>query len=266
MRSAIVCMTHCPFYLEDWIQHHQELGFDRIYLRLEGERTGSFLQKLASYPIIRILEYQYYPMGDQMDRQGFLVQNAIIESKKENIDFLLHIDDDELFFLYGNVSLHSFLEKYRNHRDFLHFGNVEAVYPETDQPTQKMCFQKTKKFTPCFKTYCRGYGNGKSMACIRNCPSIQPFGVHFFSGKAVEIPTEEAIILHYESCDYEDWKWKFSKSNPSVSTFPFYKKSSVQLQKYQECLQNRKNEECEADLFRFYKEQTKQQKKVLNIN
>lgn len=253
MKSAIVCMTHCPFFLLEWIEYHEKMGFDRIYLRLEGEKIEPTLKNLGQYPIVKILEKQYYPMGDQMERQSFLVMNAIEECKKENIDFLLHIDDDELFYL-PKTSLSQFLLDHQYDKDFLHFHNVEAVYPFSDSKNERQCFQRTQWFRPCFETSCRGYGNGKSMACIKNSMFIQPHGVHFFTGNGIEIPKEEALILHYESCDYEEWKWKFSRPNPSH--FTFYEESRNQLNNFQTCSLQEDPTQCEKKVWEFYQTST----------
>lgn len=238
MKCAVVCMSHCPFYLENWVDYHCKLGFDRIYLRLEGPKVEDYLKRLKNHPVVKILEYQLYPMGNQMERQSFLVMSAIEESKKEGIDFLLHIDDDELFFLSApDDRLTDFLRRHSKDRDFLHFQNVEAVYKKDRQP--RTCFEAVSRFRDCRKEECRGYGNGKSMACLKNSPDVQVFGVHYFTGKGKNIDPNEAKILHYESCDFEEWKWKFSRPNPS--NFRFYQESRKQISScersgHQDCL------------------------------
>lgn len=253
MRTAIVCMSHCPHYLEDWVNHHADLGFDRIYLRIEGEKTADYLRLFRGHRIVRVLEYQFYPIGNQMDRQGFLVNSAIEKAREENIDFLLHIDDDELFYL-PSQTLQEFLSKHKRDKDYLHFQNIEAVYPPNS--LGQTCFQRTKFFKKCYETNCRGYGNGKSMACIRNSNRVESFGVHFFKGEKIEIPPEEAVILHYESCDFEDWKWKFSQTNKPTHNFSFYKKSKEAIEDFNDC----NHDKCEEILRQFYETQTGQMK------
>jgi len=67
------------------------------------------------------------------------------------------------------------------------------------------------------------------MACLFNSTDVRPNGVHYFSGDQVDVDPEEALILHYESCDFEEWKWKFSRPNPS--NFEFYQESRDAIQK-----------------------------------
>lgn len=244
MNVAIVCMTMCPDHLIDWVGYHLRLGFCRIYLRLEGGVMMDMETRLSRFPEVSILERELYPMGDQMERQCFLVDVAIDRAREESHDLLLHIDDDELFFTEDLQQLLKRMEKYRGW-DYLHFTNAEALYPPSGRNVS--CLRKTEWFHECSRTEpCRGYGNGKSMVRL-DSPVAGSFGVHFFQGKGLDVPPDDARILHFESCDFDLWKWKFSVSNPS--NFPFYKKSRDAIARCQDAADK---EECNKMLFNAY--------------
>ena len=240
MNVAIVCMSRSPDFLLDWVRYHLRVGFCKIYLRLEGENTIEMSQKLQSFPRVDVLETELYPMGDQMIRQCFLVNLAIKKARDESHDLLLHIDDDELFYCPDLQRMLRQMDAVRGW-DFLHFSNVEALYPHDQHDTP--CFHKTEWFHECtFKEPCRGYGNGKSMVRV-DSPRAECFGVHYFKGKGHDVPREKACILHFESCDYDTWKRKFDTFIPSQ--FPFYKYSHDAVQ---QCSTSAYPEECEKTL------------------
>lgn len=242
MNVGIATMTRCPDNLFEWIQYHFDLGISKIYLRLEGPRLIETLKHLRAFPDVIVLESELYPEGDQMVRQIFLVHNAIEHARQHSIDFLLHIDDDEL--LHVKPSLQEVIRSmnYDNDYDYLHIDNVEAVYPVVRDNTTS-CFQITNRFRDCTRSDCRSYGNGKSMARITR--TTEPDGVHYFKGRKRHIPSDMARILHFESCDFEGWKQKFSMLPPSK--FVFYRQSHDAVKRASEC-----GSACDDELHRTY--------------
>ena len=238
MNIAVVCMTICPDHLIDWVNYHLKQGFCKIYLRLEGEKILETEQNLKQFSQVEVLEKEMYPMGNQMDRQCFVVNAAIERAREESHDFLLHIDDDELF--YCERGLQPLLEKMNRVQDwdYLHFSNAEALYPL--DTIDVSCFRRTEWFHQCSHTEpCRGYGNGKSMVRV-DSPAAECWGVHFFKGKGKSVAVSDACILHFESCNFDLWKQKFSVENPS--NFPFYKQSRKIIQ---QCRTGTNHDECD---------------------
>lgn len=261
MDVAIVTMTRCPADLPEWIEYHLGIGISRIYLRLEGDRLMDMSIQLRKYPEIRVLETNVYPDGDQMVRQIFLVEAAVEMARQESMDYLLHIDDDELLHIHPGLGLQEMLMEMEKESeyDYLHLDNIEAVYPHTAIEINKSCFQKTTWFRECKKYSCRSYGNGKSMA--RLSATTTPEGVHYFKGKRKDIPSTMAWILHFESCDFEAWREKFRSLPPS--SFSFYDQSHKAIQQHQQP-GNEKN------LYRIYTEltgfQSVQDEPLINIH
>jgi hypothetical protein len=225
MDVAIATMTLCPPDLSEWIEYHFRIGISRIYLRLEGERMMNTISILERYPDVIVLETQMYPEGDQMLRQTMFVETAIERALEDSMDFLLHIDDDELLYIHPGLGLSDLLSQMGNDYDYLHIDNVEAVYPHTSK--DQSCYRRTVLFRECNRQPCRSYGNGKSMA--RLSKNTSPHGVHYFKGIRKDIPHTMALILHFESCDFTTWKQKFKILPPS--SFSFYKDSHRLVQK-----------------------------------
>jgi len=255
MDVAIVCMTRCSNDLLKWVEYHLEIGFSRIYLRLEGDKILTTMKELHKYREVKVLEQEVSPMGAQMARQEFLVEEAIKTAREESIDYLLHIDDDELFHVSaaGLQGMLREMEDVKNGEwDYLVFDNVEAVYPHTKDTQSKTCFEKTSWFHDCYDSPCRGYGNGKSMTKI-DIEDPAPLGVHSFRGRSVRVPKKMAMILHYESCDFDLWRLKF-QTLKEPTNFPFYEQSKEAVQNHANC--NAHPAQCDAQLYDFYKRRT----------
>lgn len=248
MDVAIVAMTRCPPFLTDWVAYHIGIGIRRIYLRIEGERSLEAARELSAFREVVILEHELYPMGNQMDRQCFLVDVALERASRDSMDLLLHIDDDELF--YAERGLQEVIReamRISGDWDFLHFTNVEAVYPPDS--TNKTCFRRTEWFHECSRTEpCRGYGNGKSMALVGR---TECFGVHYFKGRGLDVPPSTAVILHFESCDFDSWRVKFRANVPS--NFPFY---SISRDAVRQCESSTDPSSCERVMLGAYKTMT----------
>lgn len=256
MNVAIVCMTRCPNHLIQWIEYHLGIGFSRIYLRLEGERILEMGMPLQQYREVIVLEQEVAPMGAQMARQEFLVEEAIKRAKEESVDYLLHIDDDELFHGKHMAGLQGLVREMEDVQggewDFMIFDNVEAIYPHEISDQSKTCFDKTTWFHDCYDSPCRGYGNGKSMTKI-DIEDPGPLGVHFFRGRSVRVPKTLGMILHYESCDFDLWMIKFKTLKESTD-FPFYENSKEAIHHHARCKAH--PSQCDAQLYAFYKRHT----------
>ena len=188
-----------------------------------------------------------------MDRQKIHVNNGIKICEDKDIDFIIHMDADELLYVKGDKHtkknnlryyLNNIPKKYSN----LHLKNYEAVFPDMEDK----CFN-TNKFIDCKKGKCLSYANGKSIGRISN--DIKFNGPHNFNGKTFQIE-DKIAILHHDSCTYKQWETKFNllkntdNNKMKKIPFPFYKNSIKQLQK---CNDNKSN--CKNNLKKYYKEQ-----------
>jgi hypothetical protein len=221
-RVAIATMVTTQPDFQHWITYHLGL-VDRIYLKIENAQE---IVELASrYP-----EKIYYEVTDdgnqtklnnyftQMDRQKEFVDRMIKKAKSEGIDYMFHIDADEL--ISSSSDLRSHLTSVPQDTACIHFKNFEAVFKNNTH-----CFQAVK-FMDCQREACTSYANGKSCAVIKNDPTFN--GPHYFSGKVYEMDDNKIKILHFDSCTYDAWKQKFSrmtKTKPGDIPLTFYKNS-----------------------------------------
>ena len=252
-KIAIATMVSEQPDFDEWIRHHLNvIGVDRIYLRIEN--TPQIVAIAAQYPIRFITKWaddggaikknNYFA---QMDRQGDFVNRMIQKAKNEDgIDFLFHIDADEL--IRTSRSLSDVLREVPGHYACIHMKNFEAQYNGDTQS----CF-KSAGFLDCTKDACTSYANGKSGAVLKNNPRYH--GPHYFHGALYDIPANELCILHYDSCTFDQWKSKFTRmkeTDPAkVANFPFYKESIEMI----------RSGKPDAELLQFYQQRKHEKQK-----
>jgi hypothetical protein len=242
-RVAIVTMTKKPIDLQIWIDHHlNKLKVDKIYLRVEeSPEVEGIVEKFNKQGKINV-EYDNRKIDNsdsyyiQMDRQKMFVNKIKEECRKNKIEYLLHIDDDELFYIDKNKynviqdffkSIHG--KVLENNLSNIHFENIEAVF----QKNKKHCFD-TDKFLDCrIRGNCKSYCNGKSATNVNL--SGEFFGPHNFSGKVLNIERNDACVLHFDSACFEKWYQKFENlshltSQEKLDSIPFkFYKNSIKL-------------------------------------
>jgi hypothetical protein len=124
------------------------------------------------------------------------------------VEWLIHIDADE--------KLHGDLEEIRRLPESVRtfwMENEEAVYSEVPTSADS-CFQAAK-FSKCSRgEKCVSYGNGKGGG--RMAADVFFNGPHRFGstwntkGNDTEKKLQGVVVQHYESCDYDAFKDKFT--------------------------------------------------------
>lgn len=238
---AIVAMMKQPTNLEKWLDYHiNKLKFDHIYLRIEDTPELKRLEsKCSQYNKNLTIIYEsnvdtknnYWTIQTrQINIINETINKVNIKKKELGIQdaFLLHIDDDEL--LYINPKFEDVKHMFYSNKDIIknnkinnvHFYNFEAVFPKN----QTHCFN-TDQFIDCSLGGCKSYANGKSAGVITE--NSKSNGPHYFKGKSINVPKEDALVLHFDSCVFEKWYKKFSNlsntKNEKDIPFGFYKDS-----------------------------------------
>uniref|UniRef100_A0A6S8CGW5 Glycosyltransferase family 92 protein n=1 Tax=Aureoumbra lagunensis TaxID=44058 RepID=A0A6S8CGW5_9STRA len=247
LRLGIVVMTKRPIEFEEWLRYHfYTIGVERFYVRCEDTPELASIVQKAPWSYVVEVEYIMQSERDyfvQMDRQANNVSNAIQKAKIAGLDWLLHIDDDELLYCpHGPQQFFQLLRSLDGHICEAHMQNIEALVPtdECIKPfTSCTCFViSTTKFA--------SYTNGKSIGRI-SClgGSLKPHGPHHFrcattnnksnvKSRSVQVAPAIGVILHYESCTYERWSQKYcelalrhghDKNIHTKLPFPFYRDS-----------------------------------------
>lgn len=264
-KVAIVTMVNKQPNFESWLDHHlNNLKIDLVILRVEDTPEYKPLVKPfgdrvdASFYTKEEINLKHNYFG-QMERQEIFVNEAIEKAKQRNIDYIFHIDSDELIYVHPDnqktsrdILLRKYLEEVHPDYSCIHFKNFEAVFPNMEEK----CFN-TNRFIDCKKGQCLSYANGKSVGRVKK--GIKFRGCHYFTGKVFDITDDKLAVLHFDSCTYSKWKDKFNllkdtnEDKLKKIPFPFYQNS---IKKMQKCDSENKNEkECNEDLEKYYQEQ-----------
>ena len=233
---GVVTMVKNPIDYGKWIEYYLDfLKIDKIYIRVEDTPSLEPTLKLYSgrykgridYVLSGKVDFKN-TYDDMQGRQSRFINDCISKAKVDNIQYLIHADDDELFMInnkYKNVG--DFFKTVPKSVDNVHFKNIEAVFPNE---TPETCFS-TDRFINCSKGSCKSYANGKSAGKVSN--SLQPRGPHYFNGKTLNIDVNDACVLHFESCNFEKWYDKFKTLSDiddkvfNKIPFKFYKDSII---------------------------------------
>jgi hypothetical protein len=225
-RVALVTFMRGPTELPYWLDHYRALGVVAFFVRLED--SPNWEKYLRQQPDVSLLEVgesdaQSSNYHSLMQRQETFV-NKVLKgaARAQRVDWLLHLDQDEL--------LHGSLEVFRRLDDrvkVVHLENVEAVYDRSDNGVT--CF-KAMRFARCGAgEKCRSYANGKGGG--RPVPGVAFAGPHNFSFNAVmrqapssyNVPFEDLHVLHFDSCTLGSFVEKFFhiSKNVKLEDIPF---------------------------------------------
>lgn len=234
---AICSMVRKPFNFDTWIEYHLSIGVNYIFLRVEDTPDLKYL--INKYPNV----FAYYDNQSnkrnnyytQMNRQKELIEHFIPKMNELNIDWLFHIDSDEL--ICCNSNLQFILNNVSNKFDVVIFKNYEAIY---DNDNLENPFYQCSRFK---EKNLLAYSNGKSAVRFKKLNLNHKmkdksddfgwlgFSPHKFIGESIKLPTSSIVILHFESSTYENWYEKFSNDSDMDTEafdsipFEFYKKS-----------------------------------------
>ena len=219
-------MVRKPFNFDWWLDYHFSLGVDYIFLRVED--TPDLKNIVDKYSnVFTIFDNDSNKRNNywtQMNRQKMFINSIKNELIEKKVDWLFHIDSDELICC---NNLKSLLESVPNKYDTIHFDNYEAVYDNDDLENP---FIQTNRFR--FGNSRISYRNGKSAARVNQ--NLRPKGPHKFYGNRLEMPPIKLVILHYESATFDSWWEKFNNDNDNdiekLTEIPFgYYKESIDI-------------------------------------
>ncbi len=208
MQKAIFSTVINPDHtLDTWVDWHlNKQGFDKIYLYLDdfSDRNSPYIPICDRLEIFEGAKTPLHRYKDEnsntMSRQVLNGDRAIELAVADKIDWILHIDTDELFYSQDEKWMEdSTVGAYR-------FVNHEALPLWESHDFFKDCqyFKvngKHKWFTH--------YSNGKSAA--RVVAGLEPMGCHAFTGfTGVERWLTSPCILHYPAATYKRWLRKYS--------------------------------------------------------
>ena len=248
-RAAIVTtLTDAELVIDSFISYHLSIGFDHLFLFFDDPADPSF-HRAAKYSKVTAIKRDHslrraweqsrlyaedetlrqFVDSEVMARQEL---NAGISARlalENNIDWLLHIDVDELFYLSSRTV--------QEHFKSLGDRNIErAIYLNYEAIPERIDIEDYLKEVTLFKrapralsggffnhaqidlinsmpelpaTFFLYYGNGKQAGRVSE--QLLPLGVHAFrpSGSSTEEMSTDAVILHYPCCGFEHFWRKY---------------------------------------------------------
>lgn len=245
-RLGIVVMTKKPMEFEQWLAYHYRIvGVRKFYVQCEDTPE---LANLLCYPPWNECVDATFVGGTrrdyfvQMDRQATHVASAVPRARADGVDWLLHIDDDELLYCpQGPEVMWSALSSAPETVCDVHLHNIEALAPDASCSSP---FASCTTFVVATSRF-TSYTNGKSFGKVSK-PGIRAHGPHHFRSDAdhnkgsLDLPPPYAVVLHYESCTFERWSRKFNeladrhgdeRDIVAKLPFPFYRESLVAMHK-----------------------------------
>jgi hypothetical protein len=248
MRTAIVSQVKTfRSQLDIFVAYHLSVGFDKIYLFFDDPNDPSIEafakeDRIVTIPVDAALKKRWTRLPfykglkkhietNFIARQPLNMAIALDLAYNDKIDWLLHIDPDEVFYCpaFRNVNEH-FAELSEKNIYIVNYCNHEAI-PESsdivDHIREVTLFKKNflvlnpaqiemiNSVHQSYKKYYYFYGNGKS--ATRVVKGIQPFGPHnfVFSKKKLE-PLQpfsqfstDPCILHYPCCGFASFWDKY---------------------------------------------------------
>jgi len=211
---SICSLVRKPFNFDTWIEYHKSIGVSKFLLSVED--TPELKESIDKYG--DLIEAEYISMDSKdkfydrnywtlMDRQKIFVTKSIQRCKELSVDWLIHIDTDEL--LWCGDSVLDLLNSVNKDTDYITVKNYEAVYTSDDLENP---FLQTNTFISSDMT---AYDSGKSIGRISS--NLEFRGAHAFTGKHQNIETKKAVVLHFESATFEKWFEKFNNITNSYN-------------------------------------------------
>ena len=240
-RVCIVATVREPVpIIEAFIRYHLAMGVTHLFLffddpadeAIDVARQFSQVTAIPSDDALRAMQTTLRIYGSMarfahevMARQILNVETAVGLALQMQMDWIIHIDGDEL--LYSPGSLDEFFDFVPFSVGQISFRNFEGV-PETWEVAnyfqEVTLFKRHEHLLPSgfladyrlFRSrenYLLGYGNGKSAA--RVVPGLLPSGVHAFSTTAAHPQkldcTGAPVVLHYINCGFANYHRKYQR-------------------------------------------------------
>jgi len=252
---AIVLLSRRPPDLKTWLQYHLDyMGVKHVFMDVEDTpHFDDAWKTLSKKDQDRVTVWRAPKSKDDADgrptddyttlqaRQLAAMTQAKAASKSMGIEWLLHIDDDELLYTPLHRPIGEVLASVQSGFSQAYIPNVEAIYKSSDVNS---CFTETNKVNMNRYTFV-SYANGKAAVRVSDDDAV-PAGPHQWRTKqGVEVPSihldaetfgSPLWLVHFESCPFARWEdkfWELGNTSPEKVNgipFKFYKQSISRMQ------------------------------------
>ncbi|HET7084370.1 MAG TPA: glycosyltransferase family 2 protein [Rhizomicrobium sp.] len=240
--AIVTTLRDAGALLDSFAAYHLNLGFAHLFLFFDDPADPDF-SRFSRHPNVTAIshdaklrdawkglpEYQTYAAfidREVMARQVLNTALGMELARKKGLDWLLHIDADELFFLARQSLAEHFAAA--QGADTIAYANFEAVPEKADigDPFREVdLFKLPLELAAEPSEACRAlladtpqipparfhfYRNGKS--AVRLDSALRPNGVHKFTnwnGETREAAAMDAFVLHYACCGFDAFWRKY---------------------------------------------------------
>ncbi len=230
--------------IDSFIRYHRAIGFDHLFLffddpddpTLHVARRYDGVSAIASDAVLHA-QWETSSLfaarfvDEVMGRQIVNVEVAIQRARERGIDWVLHMDHDELFYSPKQTVKEHFADleargiegiRYPNHEALPECADVTDYFKEVTLFKRSYCVRNLEKLSPRQQLlimttpqiphkFFHFYSIGKSAARVRE--GLRPYGVHGFklpSGKPLTLSPGGPFILHYTCCGFDHFWNKFA--------------------------------------------------------
>jgi len=253
---AIVLLSRRAPDLKTWLQYHLDyMGVKHVFMDVEDTpHWDEAWQSLSKADQDRVTVWKAAATTDSngdarptddyttlQARQLAAMTKAKAASKLMGIDWLIHIDDDELLYAPLQRPIGEILNSVPAGFDQAYIPNVEAIYDSADV---KSCFTETNQVNMNRYTFV-SYANGKAAVRVSD-DDAQPAGPHQWrTSQGLEVSSihldaetfgSPLWLVHFESCPFTRWEdkfWELGNTSPAKVQgipFKFYKESISRMQ------------------------------------
>mmetsp|Transcript_15480 Transcript_15480/g.35381 ORF Transcript_15480/g.35381 Transcript_15480/m.35381 type:complete len:513 (+) Transcript_15480:100-1638(+) len=255
VKVGVVLLSRRPADLGTWLQYHiRYMGVEHVFMQVED--TPEFNATWAALsPALHEHVTVWYaaedgfggdhrPFNDYeslQQRQEDAMMRAKELSQHMGLQWLFHIDDDELLYTPLHRRVGDILAAIPSSDDQVYVPNVEAVY---ESPDVQHCFEQTAAVNMNAYKF-SSYANGKAAVRVTTADTVaagphqwrDSFGQELPSFHLDSLPFGPPLILvHYESCPFTRWEEKFWELGNTIPArieaipFPFYRESIKRMQ------------------------------------
>lgn len=231
LKIAIVLTVKAPIeQLRQFLDYHLSIGFDRIYVYFDDPNDRA-IREFQLHPKLTIhrCTNDYWQSAHNsarndsiIIRQELNVKHAMVCAKQDRIDWLAHIDCDEL--IYPRVPIKKYLQDYPlDHIQFqileaipdkLHYDSIfePKLFRKRPSKLMKKIARRLCKNCIFFGQYFRAHTDSKAMIRLAN-EAIRidlHYAVEYDSGKMLPYTRDSHIqLLHFDSIGVDSFKNKF---------------------------------------------------------
>lgn len=101
LRIGICLLTNEPEYLEEWLGHHRNMGFDHFFIYFDSNI-------IPSIPSFKDCTYKSWDCKNSLQGQMRAYEDCCMTA---NVDYLLFIDSDEFVMTKDNIDVKQMIKK-----------------------------------------------------------------------------------------------------------------------------------------------------------